>query len=111
MTDGGSVLARSAHGIETLVRDGAVHTIFLYLKRERGGTYDGPLVLGVRADMKRAEIEALLGPPSVTGTSTFRPHGPWIKYARPDAQVHFQLGPDDALRQVTIMRPDWKPGD
>jgi hypothetical protein len=108
-----------AQGLEIQVRDRLVDTIFIHLLPDRGGgsVYRGPLFGGLAPTMRRPDVEKLLGPPDVTSQPGDTPMFPavsasWIKYNRAEAQIHFDFTSDTGpIRMITLMRPDWKPGD
>jgi hypothetical protein len=108
-----------ALGLELHVRDGRVDTLFVTLSQPdgQGPIYRGPLFRGVTRAMHRRDVEALLGPPDRTADPTAIPMFPytsmeWIKYLRPEAQIHFQFAVGDGpIEMITLMRPDWEPGD
>lgn len=60
------------------------------------------------------EVIAELGPPTQSGggmTSKFLGYVfPWIKYQRTDCQLRFEFDKEGAIRMVSILDPDWKPG-
>ncbi|MGZ3456855.1 MAG: hypothetical protein ACXVEF_45030 [Polyangiales bacterium] len=109
----------TSHGVEIVVRDGLVDTIFVHIvpEHDKGPTYDGPLFRGLARTMRRADVESLLGPPDKRADPKAIPMFPytsmnWIKYDRPEAQIHFQFAVGDGpLEMITLMRPDWRPGD
>jgi hypothetical protein len=57
--------------------------------------------------MTRSQIVALFGAPDEQGEGAERP---WIKFKRPEAQIHFEFAKGGAIYMVTLMRPDWSPG-
>jgi hypothetical protein len=66
--------------------------------------------------MSSAEVVKLLGPPDERGggdliEATGYRVPRWLKYNRPEAQLHFTFNDNGALGLITVMRPDWKPGD
>ena len=95
-------------GIEIIVVDDRIDTIFIHIVPEVPGAsvYDGPLFRGLKTRSTYRDIGAVLGEPDETGVA-------WVKYLRPEAQIHFQFVSEDGasgLYMVTLMRPDWKPG-
>ncbi len=62
----------------------------------------------------RDEIEKMLGNPQESGGDEKRPPlgyiWPWIKYQRVDCQLRFEFQRSGAIRRVSILDPNWKPG-
>ena len=56
---------------------------------------------------------ALLGEPTQVGGGQKSPASgythPWIKYHRPDCQLHFEFQ-KKVIQRVTVLPPDWEPG-
>jgi hypothetical protein len=70
-------------------------------------------IAGLTASATRENVEAVLGPPQLSGGVPQQPaHGcirplPWIKYLRPDCQVRFEFGDQGALVLVSILPAGW----
>lgn len=69
---------------------------------------------GITADSNKVEVIRVLGKPSESGGgvkhSSLGYISPWIKYHRPDCQLHFEFGKTGKVHQITVMEPDWEPG-
>ncbi len=99
-----------ALGVDVMVKQDKVSTIFLHIKPERTGgpIYQGGLFRGVEPSMTRDKIVEILGQPDEENPSTIPEH--WIKYKKPEAQIHFQFDDQQKIYMVTLIRPDWAPG-
>lgn len=68
----------------------------------------------VTRNSTRTEIAAMLGEPDELGGGRKEPTMgyiyPWIKYLRDDCQLRFEFAKGEALRMVSIMDRDWRPG-
>jgi hypothetical protein len=94
------------HGVEIYAKNQRTDTIFIHIQPERDGkpSYRGPLFRGITATMTRADLIRLFGEPDERGANDF-----WIKYRRPEAQIHFQFA-GDQIHMITLMGADWTPG-
>jgi len=68
----------------------------------------------ITAASTREQVIDLLGAPAEAGGDNKVPVlgyiDPWIKYMRPDCQIHFSFENGKGVKQVTLLEPDWEPG-
>ena len=72
-------------------------------------------IAGLTAAATRDDVVAALGPPRESGGGAKDANlghiKPWIKYHRPGSQLRFEFGRRGAVRAVTFLPADWRPGE
>lgn len=70
---------------------------------------------GISSTSTKRDVIKSLGEPDLSGEARehriFGPTPAWIKYQRDDCQLHFEFDEKDRVAAVTLMEPDWEPGN
>ena len=70
-------------------------------------------IVDIAENSTRESVLATLGSPNESGGDEQSSLGyiwPWILFRCADCQVRFEFGPQERIRNVTILEKDWKPG-
>jgi hypothetical protein len=96
-------MTASADGIELILNDGIIKTIFLFAQgRDDHQAYQGNLPAALTFSSRLSEVVQTLGKPSQRSKD-----GAWVRYDHADYCLHLTF--NQTLELVTLMTPDVAP--
>jgi hypothetical protein len=108
-------VSNGADGYELLDADGRIVALFVYVVPLGDfSAFRGALISGLSANSSRRDVLNLFGSPPISGQAETIPilgrQGAWDRYDSDQVCLHFEYTePDERLRQITIMAPDFAP--